>query len=384
MGIEYKKNSWMLYLSMIMFAVTLYTYGIALYLTPIFLFIVAIYLLIKRKITIRKLLICILIFFMLILPIILMGIINLFNLSTIHIGKLTIQNFTYTTRIQDMLIFSENIVDTFLNNINYMYNLLLNQTDGLIWNSFPKFGTIYIISLPIIMFEILIIFNDIITKQMEKKYSVFGLVLVFTWLFTGIICGILINKININRINIIWYVLIILNGMGIYEIVKILKFEKIFTIIILGIYFLNFISFINYYHTIGNKEIANSFTWSQGLVDAIEFVESTNEQKIILSENVTITDKQDIFIRYGTKVRQKQKCISKEEFFIKYYMENQTANIDFSTDDTEYIISNIEEKIILTEPIYIITKQEENKILNIDNYQQNIFGKYIVLEKMEE
>lgn len=374
-GIEDKKTI-ELYISMIMFAITLYAYGIALYLTPTFLLIVAIYLLMKKKITIKKLLLCIMLFLLVALPIILMTIVNLFNLSTISIGKLTIQNFSYVTREDDMLFFSDNIIATLLNNINCLIDVLLYQVDGLPWNAFSGFGTIYLISLPIIIVEIIFMCYEFFTK--EERYNRFGIVLILTWLLIGLVCGIVINSVNINRINIIWYVLVIINGIGIYEMVRVLKYKRVLSILFILLYSINFLGFINYYHTAGNKEIVNSFTWSKGLVEAIQYVENSSQDKVILSNKVSNTDKKDIFIRYGTEVGQKEQNISKEEFF-KYYIRDEKPDLNFSTGEKEYVISEIVDNTFLTEPIYIITKEEESNIANIDNYQKEIFNNYIVL-----
>ena len=149
-GIEDKKDI-LLYISMIIFALTLYTYGIALYLTPIFLMIIAVYLLKVKKISIKKISLCIILFLVFSIPIILMTVINLFDLPSINIGKLTIQNFEYVTRSNDMFIFSKNIIKTLIENVISLTGVILLQNDGLVWNAFPAFGTIYLISLPILI-----------------------------------------------------------------------------------------------------------------------------------------------------------------------------------------------------------------------------------------
>ena len=245
-GIEDKKTA-MLFFSMILFAITLYSYGIALYLTPIFLSILALYLLIKKKITIKKFLLCTLVFLIVSLPIIIMCIINLFDLPTINIGEITIQNFKYAIRTNDMLIFSKNKIDTLFNNIATLIKILISQSDTLIWNALPMYGTIYIISLPIILIGIIELGYKLFYRKQEINNQ-FGIVIILTWLLIGLICGIIINDININRINIIWYVFIIINGIGIYTVITKFKNKKILAILFLILYIINFAGFaINYY-----------------------------------------------------------------------------------------------------------------------------------------
>lgn len=371
-GIIDKKDTF-LYVSMIFFAITLYTYGIALYLTPIFLLIIAIYLIIKKQITIKKLLLCACMFLVISLPIVLMTIINLFGLETIKLGNITIQNFKYVGRQKDMLIFSENKLQTLLLNIKSFITTILLQFDGLSWNAFPIFGTIYLISLPICLFGIIIM----LIQNKEKNKNEIGRVIIFTWVFLGVICGILINDININRINIIWYALIICTGIGIYNIIETVKHKKTTTLLIMVLYLINFVGFIVYFDH-GAKLIENSFTWSKGLVAAIEYVEETKQGKdITLSYNVCNTDKKDIFIRYATK---NEKIISREKF-IKYYYPKEKKDMDFSTNKSKYTVQELDYSKNLDKEIYVITNEEVKRINNIEDYEINTFNKYMVLIK---
>lgn len=380
-GIE-DKRSILLYISMIIFAITLYTYGVALYLTPIFLLIMAIYLLRKRKISIKKLLICFIIFIVFSTPIVIMSVINLFDLPTMHIGKLTIQNFRYSTRTSDMLIFSENKIQTLFENINSLVKILFLQTDGLIWNSFPMFGTIYLISLPIIIYGIIVFYLKNKNHNQEKvSNSKIGIMILLAWTIIGLACGILINGININRINIIWYILIIWNALGIYEIIQLIKHKKVFIIFIIILYFINFVAFMTYYGKVGTLQIANSFTFSRGLVDAIEYVDNIDtSEKIILSYNVCNSDKEYVFIKYATRGNQNEQ-INQEEFY-KYYLPNERVNINLSTKEKEYIVQDINYNMKLAENVYILEKSEYMKIKeNLEEYENNIFNDYVVLIK---
>lgn len=378
-GIEENKKI-VLYISMFLFAITLYAYGIALYLIPIFLLIMAIYLLIKRKITIKELLLCVLIFLIIGTPIILMTIVNFFDLQDIHIGKLTIQNFQYVTRNNDMLIFSDNKLETLYNNIMSLGDVLLYQSDGQIWNSFPKYGTIYLISLPIVIFGIISILIGYIKNKITEE-NLTGLVSLIAWTIISLACGILINDININRINVMWYILIIWNAIGIYQAIKLIKYKAIPVILFIVLYLFNFIGFMNYYKT-GTTEIINSYTWSRGLVDAIEYVENTKQiDKVILSYNVCNTDKKDIFIRYATKRRQKEKNVDKKDFF-KYYLPVKRETMNYTTDSKEYKIENIDENTIFTEQIYVLEKSEYYKIQDkLEKYNIEEFNKYFVVVK---
>lgn len=375
-GIKDKKSS-LLYASMVSFALTLYTYGIALYIVLLFLFFTCIYLLVKKKVTLFQILICILIFGIIAIPIILMSIINIFNLPTIQIGKLTIQNFEYFTRTSDMLIFSEDKLQTFQENSECLWDLLIKQNDKLIWNSFPNYGTIYLISMPFVTCGI--IATLIYYFKSEEQRNSLSIILIIA-LLVCLLCGILINEININRLNAIWYILLIFNAIGIYELVKIIKFKKITVLIIVFLYSFNFASFIKYYYKNGCKEIADSYTWSRGLIDAVKYVnEDENINKIVISQNTYNKDKRDIFIRYATKNEQIEK-IKKEDFFT-FNTKGQRAQMNYSTKEKEYVIESINEETKFDEQCYIITKNEFEKITKSENIKYIEFNDYMVLKK---
>lgn len=370
------KNNICLYGSMVSFALTLYTYGIALYIVLLFLFFTCIYLLVKKEVTLLQILICILIFGVVATPIILMSIVNMLNLPTIQIGKLTIQNFEYFTRTSDMLVFSEDKLQTFQENSKYLWNLLIKQNDKLVWNSFPKYGTIYLISMPFVSCGI--IATLIQYFKCKEKCNSLSIVLIIA-LLVCLLCGILINKININRLNAVWYILLIFNAIGIYELVNIIKFKKITTFVIIFIYAFSFASFIKYYYKVGCTKISDSYTWSRGLVDAVKYVNGDpNANKIIISQNTYNTDKRDIFIRYATRNEQIER-IRKEDFFT-FHTKGPRAKMNYSTKEKEYVIENINEETKFDEQYYIITKNEFEKNIQNEDFKYIEFKDYIVLQ----
>lgn len=199
-------------------------------------------------------------------------------------------------------------------------------------------------------------------------------------LFVCLICGILINNININRLNAIWYILLIFNAIGIYELVKMIKFKKITILIIVVLYTLNFYGFIKYYYKTGCKEITNSHTWSKGLVDSIKYVnENSNINKIVISQNTYNTDKRDIFIRYATKNEQIER-IKKEDFFT-FHTKGKKARMNYSTKEKEYVIEDIKTDTEFNEQCYVITKNEFKEInKKTENMNYIEFKDYIILQ----
>lgn len=220
-------------------------------------------------------------------------------------------------------------------------------------------------------------------NQMHENKIDTGKMILLAWTIVTIVCGIIINGININRLNIAWYILIIWNALGIYEIIKKDKYRKIFIASITFLYFINFAFFVSYYEK-GTMQISNSFTFSNGLVDAIEYVDELNKSdKIILSYNVCNTDKEDVFIRYATNANQLEKYIVRTEF-LKYYMPKEKVSMNFSTRKKEYIVQNIDYATRLIEKVYILEKNEYIVLKeNLKKYEVRIFNDYVVLMKEE-
>ncbi len=269
-GITEKK--WLIYLSMIFFALTMYTYGPAIYFVPLFLITSAIYLKIKKEITIKEIIICIAIYTLISTPIILMYIINYFKIDNINIGKITIQYFKESTRNNDMLLFSENKVTQLIKNINKTISAIIKQNDNLVWNATKYFGTTYHISLIFILISIIYLIK---TRKNKKDFGIF---LIITWFIISIILGLLINDTNINRLNCIWYPMIALTTYGIYITYKITNKNKLFKYFIITLYAILFLSYSIYFFTTHCHTIEDSWCFTRGYLDAIHYADELSKE----------------------------------------------------------------------------------------------------------
>lgn len=376
------KKKWMIYLSMIFFGFTMYTYGVAIYFIPVLLLILGIYFVIKKRITGKELALCIVIYLLISFPIYLMGIINIFHLETIHLGPFTIQYFDKSVRTSDMFLFSENKLETLTANIQSLFTVLVKQKDGLPANYVPGFGTTYPISILFFIFGFLSLWllkEEKVEKGLEKieeetkkekdlSNERIGKNILMLWLFLSFILGILINNTNINRLNIIWYPIIFITGYGIYEFYYLLRKKR--TKIILGSFLILFfsISFTLFeirYFTKHTQIIENSKLWSNGLIQAIWSVKEE-------AEVIHITD--DL---YGKGIETYIKFAS--DFDLSYYLEEKKENnLSFWE---KYKVEKIQ-KYDNPEDAYIIKKKELNSAnLKLEEYDYQEFQNYIVLRK---
>lgn len=328
-----------LYISMIFFGLTMYTYGISIYFIPLFLLISAIYLLIHKKITIKELLLCILIYFVIFLPLLIMYVINFLKIDTeISLGLFSIRYFANSSRTSDMLLFSENIFQQLWANIVSLGRVLFIQYDYLEWNATAYFGTIYHISL--------IFVGIAFVHYIIKKEKNIGIKLFMLWMILSLFTGIFINGTNINRLNIIWYPLVFLTVYGLVICYQKIKKKKYFLYGIGSMYIALFIGYNVFFYTSYYKDINLSGCFASGLKDAIAFLDKYDKDKYYLN----------IEGNYGYYIyMQMYSGISKQKI-----VESKTLeNID-------------------TNAIYVIEKDKFDAS-NFEGWQINQFDKYVVI-----
>lgn len=381
-----KKSRWTLYLSMVFFALTLYSYGIAIYFTPILLLILAIYLKRKKKISIPDLIVCIVIFLVLAMPIIIMFAINILKTNqSIYLGNITIPFYESLSRTDDMLFFSPNILVQFFINIGFTVLMILGEFDGCTWNSSLVFGTVYHITLVLVIIAIIIkIKNKSWNFTLSNIFSVtsdssqriesgninsndsFSKFLILSWLCTSIFTGIVINQTNINRLNTIWYPIIILATFALYYFYDYFKKldtnnennskkSKIYAISIISIFIILFTSYLIYFNCYYANKVDMSICFSRGMYQSLEYA-NTLPANTVKVDNLDNDGSIDIYIKSNN------------------YFTDKTFDSLVSQDDLEKVLNNLNDDEVL------IINEKRN--VNIDNYDYVKFGEYyVVFEK---
>ena len=303
-----------------------------------------------------------------------MSVINLLGLPTVKIGNITIQKFEYFKRTEDMLLFSQDFPKTLIKKILTTIKLILINEDGLSWNAIHGVGTIYIGS---IIFAIVALIQIIASKK-QKNDS--GISIITIWFITSIIIGMLINNVNINRLNIIWYPIIFLVGYGIYIILKKCKFNKLLLCTIVTIYFIYFAFFIEkFYSTDYNR----CYTWSNGLIDTVRQAEKiSNKEEIYIQDSIINNDRNRVFLIYETiKDYQKYNFINREILLELYQREEKEVFSEWLTKITNIRIINmnqIEENM----KCIILYKKETDNLLK--NYNAKEYEIYKIMHKKGE
>lgn len=295
-----KKNKKFLYLSMTFFGLTMYSYGIAWYTVPLFLAIAGAYLLSKKYLTIKELALSGITYLFIAGPIFGTMLVNTLKLSTIYTPFFTIPYFPGTARTADILFFSKDILTQLISNLKSTLNIVILQKPDLPWNTIPQYGVIYLFSIPFFLLGFIFILKSIIQRPVQKQIDLITIepqeiadsnlpqelidnnrplyVIIILWLMISILSGLIINGVNVNRVNIIFYPMIILSGIGIYICIK--RVKLLLTVILL-IYMTAFAGFNLNYFGDHSKIIGEAFY--EGFGEALEYVEDMDFDEIYVT-----------------------------------------------------------------------------------------------------
>lgn len=205
------------YISMIFFALCMYCYGITIYTIPFFLIAVCIYYLAKKRINWVDAAISAAIYLVIAWPFLLTMAVNFFKWDTIKLPFVTIQYFSGSVRSNDILLFSDSPLKQLVLNFKSVLNTTVLQKKDLPWNDIQGFGTMFLCSVPFMIVGCIELFR---TKTKGAK----GLVLFA--LLTGIWAGLLTNGVNVNRVNIVYYGMMMFIVLGIYFTIREIKYTK--------------------------------------------------------------------------------------------------------------------------------------------------------------
>lgn len=206
-----------LYISMIFFGLCSYCYAIANYSVPLFLLGAAIYLLKTKQVTIRQVIAAVVIYIVVALPEFLTMFVNIFGLETIETPLFTIPRFPTGVRKANVL-FMNFSWEQFENNLTHFLRSIWGRGDYVLANNMPKFGPIYFITVPFFFIGLFVVIQKLRKEaSQQRKYPFVFLLL---WFGMGIWLGIMTEVVNVHRISVIYYLMLVIAGMGILWCIK--------------------------------------------------------------------------------------------------------------------------------------------------------------------
>jgi len=215
------KKTYLFLITGISFGLCFYTYALSYIVIPLFTIISIVYLIKKKMICIKQALIMFISMFLLAIPLIMFilvnyGIINEFKILFFSINKISV------FRAKELGI--GNAIENILGIVELL------SYDFLDYNSLKYFGPIYYINIPMFIYGLIVLNKK---KPLEKIIGIM--------FFVGYIATLLIQNININKANYIYFSVIYIVFLGILNISK--KNRQKFMILLI----INLIFFTVYY-----------------------------------------------------------------------------------------------------------------------------------------
>lgn len=213
----------MLYISMVFFALCCYSYGVADYSVPLFLLAAAVYLVWKKWIRVRELILCFCIFTALALPEYLSMLLTALGGETIETPFFTIPSFLESFRGNDILITNFSW-EQLRKNIISTVTVVWGSGDKSATNTIVRFGPVYYLTAAFFFIGLAALAVRLFrkeeagknneAKEADERRKLAYAVLLF-WFFMGIWVGLITKEVTINRINVIFYVVLAIAAVGI-------------------------------------------------------------------------------------------------------------------------------------------------------------------------
>jgi Dolichyl-phosphate-mannose-protein mannosyltransferase len=263
-----KNNRWFI-LACIALALCLYAYGTAYAAVPLFLIGAVVIAIRSMHIRPRVLVTGLCVFSLLAIPIGLFIVVNVFKLDTLHLGFLSIPRLPTQPRYEGVsALFSGNPIQAIGTNAQIMLNLLWSQTDDLIFNSIRPYGYFYLVT-----FLIAVLGAGLLIPWQRASQRLPERLLLLTWLTSALILG-LLQPVNINRLNLIFFPLILCVVACLAWISSHLPIAL--PIMLIG-FLIGFVAFTIDYHGEAYRQLADQ-EFSTGLLPAIDFARQLDDQ----------------------------------------------------------------------------------------------------------
>lgn len=225
------RKRWMLYVSMVFFALCCYSYGVADYSVPLFLLAAALYLVRRKWIRVRELVLCFCIFTVLALPEYLSMLLTALGGETIETPFFTIPSFLESFRGNDILLTNFSWGQLW-KNIIATVTVVWGSGDKSATNTIVRFGPVYYLSVAFFLVGLAVLAVRLSGKGERRRgrqkeagdgsgenereaRSKLVYVVLLLWLFMGIWVGLITREVTINRINVIFYAVLAIAAVGI-------------------------------------------------------------------------------------------------------------------------------------------------------------------------
>lgn len=314
--------------------VLLYSYAVSYVVLLLFLIFAGLYLIYIHKINWKNTIYFCISIGIVAMPLILVQIINIFDLPEIKIGMVTI---TKLSVYRGREISLHNFPMSFIDSLNSIF-----LDDCLTYNSFPNYFTMYWVSIPFVIVGLFDGIANAISNLKKKEWNISNIILI--WFFAMLMIGSLIEgHPNANQLNGVFISCIFFLIEGILCVNKLLKNvswrKPIFYLVALS-YLLYFVHFTDYYYNYYKEDVYPEAMFEAGYEDTLAYM---NEQLDTNEKNQTMyIDESNAIFFAGTVLP------SPYDFPYSFHME-QYQNYVFSLPEAidpnaNYIVSDLNKK----------------------------------------
>ena len=269
-----KNKQYLFVISGIAFGITLYTYVISYIILPAILGVVLLYLLIIKKIKVKNIIAMAIPLGILAIPLILMISYNKGWLRNVQIPIFSVPKLWFYRGGE---ISFKNIPE----NISQIFEVLFIK-DFLNYNAIPEFGTLYKMSIPLVIFGLIEVVRKVIKNIKQKEFSLdFMMLVTFVTLF---LLGLCIGELNINKINAIYIPMIYFAGRFLAYIANKIKYAWLAIIIM---YCVQGGLFLHYYFT--EFAATDLIYFENEIIEASSRAEELQKDKIYIENCVNQT-----------------------------------------------------------------------------------------------
>lgn len=260
-----------LWVSMLFFGLCMYCYGITVYTIPPFLAAVCAYYIARKRLEARTALACAAIYLAVSWPFFLTMAINLFRWDTIRLPFVTMQYFPDSVRSNDILFFSEHPFRQLAANFSFLLDTTVLQKKDLPWNDIEGFGTVFLCSMPFVAAGVLELLRA--RTRGAKGLVVFALL-------AGAWVGLATNEVNVNRINLVYYGIMMFIVLGMRFVAEEIRFAGRATAVLYAVLavLLAHAYFGSYAASIGNY-------FCQGFAEALADAEGSGAEKLYITSD---------------------------------------------------------------------------------------------------
>ena len=271
---ESRRHRRALYLSMLPFALCMYSYGVSFVMVPLFLLLAVIAL----RLPLRRVLLCVLLYLGLSWPIYGTMLINALGWETLSLPFVTLPFFPGSVRSGDILFFSGDVGAQLAENLKALWRVGFLQKPDLIWNAIDGFGTVYLCSAPLLLYGLGLTLRDALREGAEEAR-----LLLLYWL-CSLVLGLCINKVNVNRLNILFYanILLIVRGMD-----GLLAFRRETAAALLACYGLSAALFFGQYFTTWAERMESVFF--ADFLDAVTYAGELDSERYVITPDSQYT-----------------------------------------------------------------------------------------------